>query len=96
MKTQLDYIKWWNSISKTQQNEYSLEYYGVDTSYILDTEIENIYYDTQRYYVEFDGNKYLCLFPSAQKHKNQEFGSLEEALNYMLVTNSVKELNIKN
>lgn len=97
MKTQTDPKKWWNTLGQTKQNEYALEYYGVDSSYILDDEIEAIYYDTQRYHIEFDGNKlFKCLFPAAQKEFNNSFKTLEEALNYMLVEKNIKEVTIKN
>lgn len=94
MKT---HIKWWNTLSKLKQNEYSLEYFGTDSSYILDDEIEKIYFETEKYYIEFDGNKnFMCLFPAAKKDKNKDFKTLEEAMNYMLVDCKIREVTIKN
>lgn len=96
MKTQTDSLKWWNTLSKNLQNEYALEHYGVDYSLVLDAEIEQIYYDTQRYYVEFNNGSFLCLFPAAKKGLNKEFKTLNEALDYILVENKVKEVTIRN
>lgn len=63
----------------------------------MDSDIEQIYLQENKYYIEFDGKRrFLCLFPREEELKNESFKTLEEALNYMLVINLVKEVTIRN
>ena len=92
MKKALD---WFNKLSKHKQEELSFDYYGTDI--LLNEDIEKIYLAEYRYYIEFDGKRrFLCLFPAELKGKDKDFKTLEEALNYMMGENQVKEITIKN
>lgn len=92
MKKALD---WFNKLSKHKQEELSFEYYGTDI--LLNEDIEKIFLAEYRYYIEFDGKRcFLCLFPAPNESKNKDFKTLEEAMNYMLDENNVKEITIRN
>lgn len=88
-------LKWFNSLSQTKRNELSFDYYGTDL--LMDSDIEQIYLNEYRYYIEFVGKKFLCVFPfGAEKSKEKEFKTLNEALDYMLIDCEVAEVTIKN
>jgi len=95
MKTQPKHIIWWNTLGDRKRDELAMDYYG--SALIMDDEIEKIYTEEHRYYIEFDGKrKFLCLFPLGEKEKEKDFKTLEEAMNYMLIDSAIKEVTIKN
>ena len=95
MKTQPKHIIWWNTLGDRKRDELAMDYYGSDL--IMDDEIEKIYTEEHRYFIEFDGKRrFLCLFPEPETNKNKDFKTLEEAMNYMLVNCLITEVTIKN
>lgn len=88
-------LQWFNSLSQTKRNELSFDYYGTDL--LMDDEIDKIFLEEHRYYIEFVGKKFLCVFPfGAEKSKEKEFKTLNEALNYMIEDCGIQEITIKN
>lgn len=86
-------LKWFNSLGQTKRLDLSMDYYGRDL--ILDEEIQSIYEQENRYYIEFDKRRYLSVFPDDQKDKNKTHKTINEALDYMIEL-GVKEITIKN
>lgn len=88
-------LEWWNKLGQTKRLDLSMDYYGTDL--LLDDEIQSIYEQENRYYIEFDGKKrFLCLFPFGEEKYNKDFKTLEEAMNYMIEDCKIKEITIRN
>jgi len=88
-------LNWFNKLNKHKREELSFEYYGTDI--LLNEDIEKIYLSEYKYFIEFDGKRrFLCLFPEPNESKNKDFKSLNEALDYMLIEQGIKEVTIKN
>lgn len=85
---------WWNKLGQTKRLDLSMDYYGTDL--LLDDEIQSIYEQENRYYIEFDKKKFLCLFPLGEKDKEKSFKTIHEALDYMLIDCKVEEITVKN
>jgi len=95
MKTQPKHIIWWNTLGDRKRDELAMDYYGSDL--IMDDEIEKIYTEEHRYYIEFDGKrKYLSVFPLGEEHLNQTHKTIPEALDYMINECHIKEITVKN
>jgi len=95
MKTQPKHIIWWNTLGDRKRDELAMDYYGSDL--IMDDEIEAIFLDKNKYYIEFDGKRrFLSVFPLDEEVKNRTHKTIHEALDYMLNECGVKELTVKN
>jgi len=89
-------INWFNSIGLTKRNELALEHFGVDADLLMDDEINSIYNDVHRYFIEFDGKRrYLSLFPAPDQGNNRIHKTINEALDYMILLGA-KEITIRN
>lgn len=87
-------LKWWNTLTNRKQLDLSMDYYGRDL--LLNEEIQSIYEQENKYYIEFDGKRrYLSIFPDDQKEKNKTHKTINEALDYMIELGA-KEITVKN
>lgn len=88
-------LEWFNSIGNTRRQELALEHFGTDL--LLDQDIQKIYIEEHRYFIEFDGKrKYLSVFPLGEEHLNRTHKTIPEALDYMINERGINEITVKN